>query len=178
MTDEIVDCVVVPQDRIAVLIGQHGKIKRQIEKETSIKLEIDSESGEVFVSRKVESDPLLGLRAIEIIKAIARGFAPQKAFKLINPNIYIEIIDISDFTGGKPKSLNRVRSRLIGTEGKVRKYIARLTSTDIVIYGKTIAIIGETENLEIAKNALIKIIRGIPHNAVFKTLERQVEALR
>jgi ribosomal RNA assembly protein len=168
---EYIDYVLIPKERIAVLIGKAGTVKKDIEKRGKVSIVIDSESGEVSVMRKLTKDPLPSMAALDIIKAIARGFNPQKAYKLWSPNIYFETIDLTEFLGPSSKSLDRVRARIIGREGKVRNYIARLTTTDIVIYGKTVSILGEAENVGLAKDAVFKIIDGLPHNAVFKFLE-------
>jgi len=168
---EITDYVLIPKERIAVLIGKQGKVKHDIAKKGKVAIDIDSESGEVAVTRKMVKDPSNALMALDIIRAVARGFSPQKAYKLWSPNIYLQIIDLTEFLGSSGKSLDRVRARLIGREGKVRNYIARLTSVDIVIYGKTVSILGEADNVSLAKEAMFKIIEGLPHNAVFKFLE-------
>jgi len=178
---ETTELIKIPKDRVAVLIGKKGETKKQIEKQTSTKLEINSE-GEVLITRKTESEKAEeSIKAYQIIKAIARGFSPEKAFKLLKPNIYLEIIDLTELVSDK--SLDRVRARIIGKEGKVRKFISRMTETEIVIYGKTVSIIGELPNLETAKKSIIKIIEGAPHRAVFKYLERnkfklKIEKLR
>lgn len=159
----------IPKDRVAVVIGKKGEIRKKIEKLTGTKIEIDSE-GEVIVTRPLDAeDPLKAIKALDIVKAIARGINPEKAFNLLKPDIYLEIIDLTELVSDK--SLIRVRSRIIGSEGKSRKYIARLTKTEIVIYGKTVSIIGELPNIETAKKSIIKIIEGAPHSAVFKYLE-------
>ena len=168
---EITDYVLIPKERIAVLIGKQGKVKRDIERKGKVAIDIDSESGEVAVTRKLSKDPSMALVALDVIKAVARGFSPQKAYKLWTPNIYLETIDLTEFLGPSAKALERVRARLIGREGKVRNYIARLTSVDIVIYGKTVSILGESDNVGLAKEALFKLIEGLPHNAVFRFLE-------
>jgi ribosomal RNA assembly protein len=168
---EFTNCLLIPKERIAVLIGKQGSVRKEIEKRGKVTIEIDSESGEVTVTRKSTKDAVLAMDALDIIKAIARGFAPQKAYKLWGPNIYLEVIDLSDFLNDSPKSLARVRARVIGREGKVRRYISKLTATEIVIYGKTVSILGESENVGLAKDAVFKIIDGLPHNAVFKFLE-------
>lgn len=168
---EYTDYVLIPKERIAVLIGKAGEVKKEIEKHGKVSMVIDSESGEVAVTRKLAKDPSNALMALDIIKAIARGFNPQKAYKLWSPNIYLETIDLTEFLGSSGKSLERVRARIIGREGKVRNYMSRLTSTDIVIYGKTVSILGEAENVGLAKEAVFKIVDGLPHNAVFKFLE-------
>ncbi len=168
---EITDYILIPKERIAVLIGKAGSVRKGIEKRGKVSMVIDSESGEVAVTRKVIKDPTNALMALDIIRAVARGFSPQKAYKLWSPNIYLETIDLTEFLGSSGKALERVRARLIGREGKVRNYIARLTSVDIVIYGKTVSILGEADNVGLAKEAMFKIIEGLPHNAVFKFLE-------
>ncbi len=168
---EFTDYVLIPKERIAVLIGKAGSVRKGIEKRGKVTIVIDSESGEVAVTRKLTKDPSNALIAMDIIRAVARGFSPQKAYKLWSPNIYLETIDLTEFLGSSGKALERVRARLIGREGKVRNYIARLTSVDIVIYGKTVSILGEADNVGLAKEAMFKIIEGLPHNAVFKFLE-------
>ena len=40
----------IPQDRIGVLIGKSGKTKREVEKRCSVSLQIDSDSGEIFIN--------------------------------------------------------------------------------------------------------------------------------
>ena len=49
MSEEFVK---IPQDRLGVLIGKDGEVKRLIEKKLSIKLEIDSEEGLVNIYQK------------------------------------------------------------------------------------------------------------------------------
>lgn len=171
MKEDIIDYIIVPKERIAVLVGKKGEVKRRIEKETDTKIKVDSESGEVEITRKTDSkDPFINLKAIEIVRAIARGFSPQKAFKLLLPNIYIEIIDLPSYISGK--NLNRIRSRIIGRSGKAREYITRLTGTDMVIYGKTVGIIGDEKRINVAREAILKLIEGSPHASVFKFVEK------
>src|SRR3989344_5462263 len=68
-------------------------------------------------------------------------------------------------------TLKRVRSRLIGTNGKSRRNIERLTGTHISVYGKTVSLIGEYSNVEIAERAINKLIKGVSHRFVYEFLE-------
>ena len=169
-TEEAYDIINIPKDRVAVLIGKKGETKRKVEKLTDTKVEINSD-GEVIIKRKMTTEnPLQQLKARDIIKAIARGFSPEKAFLLLKQEYYLEIINLSEFVSDK--SIKRIRSRIIGKEGKARKFISKLTKTEIVIYGKTVSIIGKIQNIQIAKKSVMKIIEGAPHSAVFRYLER------
>ncbi|MBI4143366.1 RNA-processing protein, partial [Candidatus Woesearchaeota archaeon] len=82
----------VPKNRVAVIIGKEGSIKKDIEESTKTKLNIDSKEGDVFVS----GEDALGLyTAREIIKAIGRGFNPEVAKLLLKPDYVFEVIDVS-----------------------------------------------------------------------------------
>lgn len=67
--------VTIPQDRIGVLIGEGGDTMREIESRADVRLDIDSDNGSVRVEQT--GDPVRGLKAPEIVKAIGRGFAPK-----------------------------------------------------------------------------------------------------
>ena len=66
--------VKIPKERVAVLIGIKGETKRQIEQATQVKMDIDSEEGDVVITG---DDGLALFSAREVIKAIGRGFNPE-----------------------------------------------------------------------------------------------------
>ncbi len=81
----------VPQDRIGVIIGVEGKIKETLEQKSGATIDVDSESGSVALES--EGDAFKALRASEVIKAIARGFSPEKALKLLdNEDLILDMI--------------------------------------------------------------------------------------
>ena len=171
MADFASDVINIPRERVAVLIGPKGTVKRRIEKETGVKLNIDSANGQVEIVRYFDAkDQVAALKASDIVKAIARGFPPSKAIKLLSPDVYFELVDLTEFA--REKSLERVRSRIIGKEGKSRSYIMKMTGTEIVIYGKTVSIIGDVESIQLAKEAITKLIFGSQHSTVFRFLEK------
>ena len=93
------------------------------------------------------------------------------ALNLVDENYCLEIVNIKDFTGKSKKKLLRIKARVIGTQGKARKLIETLTNTEIVIYGKTVAIIGKIEDTLIAKTAVEKLLSGAPHGNVYNYIE-------
>ncbi len=168
---EYVQEIKIPKERIAVLIGKKGEIKKGIEKSTGTKIKIDSDEGDVLIT---SSDNLKAYETKMIIQAIGRGFSPENAALLLSEENTLEIIDIADFTGKSKKKMLRVRGRIIGTSGKAKKRIEELTHTRVSVYGKTIAIIGEVVNVATAKRALESLLQGSPHSSVFLWLERQL----
>lgn len=159
----------IPKERIAVLIGKDGAIKKEIEEATHTKLTVDSKEGDVFV----RGDDALNLYITrDLIRAIGRGVNPDIALSLLKQDYLYEAIDITDFAK-TTNHLIRLRGRVIGKEGKSRKTIEELTECHICIYGKTISIIGETEKVALAKRAIESILRGSPHSSVYLFLEKQ-----
>ncbi|SRR3989344_1605091 len=164
------DEIKIPKDRIAVLLGIKGKVKREIESRTKTKLKVDSREGDVFISSE---DSLSIFTAKPIIQAIGRGFNPNLALKILEEENSFELIDITDFSRKSKSRLQVLRSRIIGTKGKARRLLELLTHTDIEVYGKTIGIIGLQEDVAIAKQAITNLLQGSKHGNVYAYIERQ-----
>src|SRR3989344_7376809 len=106
----------IPKERVAVLIGEKGSSKKEIEEATKSQLEI-TKDGDVTVSG---SDGLLLYTAKEIVKAVARGFNPKIALLLLKTDYALEIIEIKDAAGKNKNTLHRIKGRIIGKDGKSR----------------------------------------------------------
>ena len=160
--------VKVPKSRVAVVIGTKGVTKAEIEEATGVQLSVNTEEGIVSLR---SDDPLKLYNVQQIVKAIARGFNPKKAMLLLKGDFMFEIIDLKEFV--KKDHMLRVKGRVIGEEGKCRENIERLTETMISVYGKTVSILGRTENVTLAKRALTNLIQGSPHANVYHWLEKK-----
>lgn len=162
----------VPSDRVGVLIGKGGETKKNLEKMCGVELVIDGKSGEVVVkSRTIEdSDPF---RAVNIIEAVGRGFSPQRALKLMESDMVLEIMDLRDYGGKSENALERIRGRIIGLHGKSRRVIEELTSCYISVFGRTVAIIGNMTDAKLARNAVNMLAEGSAHKSVYQMLQRE-----
>ena len=166
----------VPQDRIGAIIGVEGNVKKVIEEKTGAKLDVDSDSGVVVIES--EEDAVKAIRAGEVIKAIARGFSPEKALKLLeNEDLILDVVDLS-VIGDSPADLKRVKGRIIGKGGKTREVIEQMTGAKLSVYGKTISILGDAEQLAMVRAALDMLIDGAPHGAVYGYLEKRRRELK
>ena len=165
----------VPRNRIAVIIGKDGSIKKDIELATNTRLEIDSKEGDVFI----HGEDALGLyTAREIIKAIGRGFNPEIALLLLKQEYTFEMVDLREFVGKSKDAMLRLKGRVIGHEGKSRKLIEELTECKISVFGKTISIIGFPDNAASARYAIESLLRGSTHANVYKWLEKRRRELK
>lgn len=159
----------IPKDRIAVLIGKKGEVKRHIETITKTEIDVDSKEGIVSIKGK----EALGMySAKEIVKAVARGFNPEIAQLLMKQDYSFELIDLSNFARSKNDE-KRLKGRVIGEKGKSRKTVEDLTGVYISVYGKTISIIGELNAVFLAKRAIESLLAGSQHANVYRWLEKQ-----
>ncbi len=160
----------IPKSRIAILIGKKGEIKKKIESLTKMKLNISRE-GDVIVG----GEGLGNYLAVQVVRAIGRGFNPEVALRLLKEGFILEIINIKEYTGKAEKKFIRIKGRLIGRQGRVWKKIEEKTNTNISIYGKTIAIIGCVDDVSLARRAFEKLLKGSPHGKVYKFIELELE---
>ena len=160
----------VPKNRVAVIIGKEGTVKRDLEESTKTKLTIDSKEGDIFVS----GEDALGLyTAREMIKAIGRGFNPEIAKLLLKQDYVFEVVDLREFVGKSKEAMLRLKGRVIGREGKSRKLIEELTECNISVFGKTIGIIGSPDSAANARQAVESLLKGSTHANVYKWLEKR-----
>ncbi len=166
----------VPKDRIAVIIGAKGQTRRDLQKAAGCKqLQIDSETGEIEVywPEAGEYDPVKALKLPDVIKAVGRGMAPKRAIQLLQDDWFFEIVDLKDHVGKRSNQQRRIRARIIGSEGKIRKMIEQHTGTEISIYKSTIVLVGEGLGLSNARQAIEMLASGSEHGTVIKYLEKE-----
>ena len=68
--------------------------------------------------------------------------------------------------------MGRIRARLIGRKGRVKRNIERYTGCKISIGERSVYIIGTFEKAEIAKTAIEMLISGKKHSTMYKYFER------
>ncbi len=168
----------IPQDRVGTIIGTKGETKKMLQRISGIKIDVDTE-GEVMIYDDAETaDPLMALKIIDVVKAIGRGFAPDRATRLFDDDEYLEVVDLKEFVGGRNNQLSRIRGRIIGKDGKTRQIIEDLTGVYVTIYGNTVALIGNSVSLPVAKHAVELLLNGSEHATVYHYLESQRPRLR
>lgn len=170
--------VKIPKERVGVLIGKGGETKDAIERRTGVRLTIDSEEGDVDIDHSRAEDPGMALAVQDVVVAIGRGFSAEKALKLLDVDIFLEVMDIRDYVGKKVNHVARMRARVIGTKGKTRRIFEELAGVQLSVQGNTVAIIGDLLQIEIAKRGLDMLLSGSEHAAVYKFLEGRRPEIR
>ena len=161
MEEEIVR---IPAERVKILLGKDGETKELIEKKCNITLKVDAE-GEVDI--KGESENLFLYK--DVIIAIGRGFNPQKALKLVDHDYQFYLFHLKEYLSSE-KAIKRVKGRIIGQEGKMRKEIEHAAECDLSVFGNTVGIIARMDTLDYAKEAVEMLINGAMHSTVYTVL--------
>jgi ribosomal RNA assembly protein len=169
--------VKIPLDRIGVLIGQNGETKKDIEDKTGIKFNVDSKQGEIEIDENVDN-PLMLIKIENIIRAIGRGFSPDHASRLISDYDDFFIFDIHDYVGKNVSHIRRLKSRVIGREGKTKHVLERLTDSYISVYGHTISVIANINHMDVIKRALDMLMNGSRHSTVYRFVERNMKKIK
>jgi ribosomal RNA assembly protein len=165
----------IPKERVGVLVGPDGKVKQHIEDKLKVRLEVDSELGDVNITLSEKAaDPSVLFRARDVVSAIGRGFAPEHAFRLIrDEEAVFDVVDLREIFGRSESDIKRIKGRIIGMEGKTRRIVEELSEADVVVYGHTIGIIGTFEQANIARTAVQMLIDGCQHHSVYKYLAKK-----
>jgi len=168
----------IPLDRVGVLIGPQGDTKKYIEEHTHVSLDIDSEVGEICIDDHASEDPLMIFKVEHMVRAIGRGFSPEHAFRLFSDEVDFYLFDIHEYVGKKPSHVKRLKSRVIGSEGKTKRVLEELTQANISVYGHTIAVIADIFFMDIVKKAIDMLLSGSKHATVYRYVERSMKQLR
>lgn len=159
------DFLSIPEERLGVLIGVNGAVKREIEKRNSVKLRIEG------TSVSIAGEGVGAWKARNVVQAIGRGFNPDYAFMLFSDDYVFELMNLGDFAS--EKSWMRLRGRVIGEKGKCKRLIEKSAGVFLSIYGKTISFIGGYDEVATAKEAVSMLLTGAKHGSVRRFLERE-----
>jgi len=163
----------IPLERVGVLIGKDGSTKNRIEHAFKAHLVIQSENGIVEIMPSEGSDdPTTILRARDVVVAIARGFSPHRALRLVDDDIVLDVIDLRETFGRNERDIARLKGRVIGREGKIRRLIEEMTNAQVSVYGHTITMLGEFETVTAAREAIELLLKGKQHSTVYKLLRK------
>ena len=157
------------------MVQNMRKIKKavpQIENAVKIKIGVGFrkkmiDSGSVSIKGSELNEYLVE----QIIRAIDFGFCVDDALLLLKEEFVLEFINVKGNT--KRKNLRDVRSRIIGTEGRAKRTIEKLTGAEIVISGNMIGVIVDADHLSATIQGIEGLIGGSKHGNVFSFLERQ-----
>ncbi len=171
--------VKIPPERLGAVIGVEGEVKKEIMRRTGTIITVDTENSMVIIEPEIEGVPPVNLmKAAEVVKAIAYGFPPDKAFRLLDEDQILVVVDLKQIVGDKENHLKRIKGRIIGEGGRARRTIEEMTGTYIHVGEYHVAIIGDYERAMAAKQAIEMLAEGRMHSTVYRHLERLLREIK
>ncbi|MEM4272433.1 MAG: KH domain-containing protein [Candidatus Bilamarchaeaceae archaeon] len=156
----------ISKERIGELLGKNGENAKRIEQHYNVKIKVDEE-GEVFIAGEGGST----FFAKDVVQAIGRGFPIEDAVKLFKDSYAFYAVDLRERFPSE-NAIKRVKGRVIGEKGKIKREIEDAAGAKISVYGHTVSIIAPHDSMECAKEAISKIMDGAPHTTVLNYLRR------
>ncbi len=150
----------IVSEKIARII----KSKKKLEEKLNVK--ITNRGKELFITGQPEDEYI----AEKVIDALNLGFSFQVAILIKDEYFILEELNIKDYT--KRHDYERIRARIIGKGGKTLKALSQLTKCYFEIQDNHIGIIGDSEYIKNAQDAIISIIRGAKQSNVYAYLEK------
>ncbi len=148
-------------ENIRKVLQNKGTIEQQLN------IKITNKGKNLFIEGNADNE----YTALQIMQAINLGFSVEKALLLNNENIILQEIHIKDIT--KRNDLERVRARIIGTQGKTLKTLNNLTDCEFSLSDNKVGIIGDAEKIEEAVQALESLVHGSKQGNVYSRIERE-----
>lgn len=156
--------VFIPSDRLDRL-KKDGRARRLIEGICSCEVSIGSDDMVM-----IKGSPYNEFLAKNVIYAFGRGFDVETARSLLSDGCYFSSIDLKDELGSE-KRVKRIKARIIGENGRTKKYIESVSSAKMSVYGDTVSFIGSTEEIKEAETAVNTLIEGGTHKLAYLRME-------
>ncbi|CAJ1035100.1 RNA-binding protein, putative [Leishmania panamensis] len=119
--------------------------------------------------QSVAASKVMLQKAEDFVKSVIAGFDVRDAVALLRmDDVYIEGFEIKDVRANlQGDNLSRCIGRISGSHGKTKYTIENVTRTRIVVADTKIWIMGTTQNIRVARDAICDLIRGSPAAKVY-----------
>ncbi len=144
------------------------KILDKIENYSKCRITIGDKS--VVIESKEHADAYGEFLAYNIINAFEKGFDINTAFLLVNEEYYFSYIDINQVWPDE-KRKRQIKARIIGENGRTKRYIESVSSAKISVHDDFVGFIGKVDNIAEAETAVRAIINGGTHKQAYNKME-------
>jgi ribosomal RNA assembly protein len=161
----LVRIIPVTKSCLGVLLKDGMKVLKMVERQGGVKI---ARGGDTVT---VEGEPASEWAAQNVLEALSLGFPPKRALKLFGDDFFLETIDMRAALRGK--DVARCKARIIGTHGKAKRTLEELSGASIAVGEDRVEILGRFDEIQLAREGILRILEGHQHSTVYAFLERR-----
>lgn len=161
----------VPRNRLNAFKKNGCALLKEVAARGGVECRID-EDGNVEVKGRGADSGGREWIAEQVIRAFALGFEPKHAFKLFDDDFFLEVLDLELLLSKSEKRLTRMKARIIGSGGRVKKNIEELSGAHVAVSENRVALLGRYEDLKLARAAVSQLLEGKEIPTVYAFLEK------
>lgn len=167
--------VPVPPHRMAPLKREWPQIYPPLTEH--LKLQVRMNPARKVVELRTSRSTPLGINALQkgedFVRAFAMGFEVADAIALVRlDDLYTQTFEIKDVKTLQGDHLSRAIGRIAGKDGKTKVAIENATRTRIVLADSKIHILGAFQNIHMAQESIVDLIRGKQPGKVYGNLQK------
>ncbi len=160
--------LLIPEARAKLL---NNELLKQLSNRLACKIELKDKNEIV-----IDGDAYAEYLCYTVLEAFGRGFDINIAFKLLAEDCFFKSINLKELFHNE-KQIRRMKARIIGREGKAKRYIEEVSGADIALYGNTVSGIGTVDQLRVAYSAINVLLEGGTHKKAYRVMEKERKAL-
>lgn len=166
--------ILIKMEKIVFSAKELGRIRKAGTKRMETLLNVTLEiAGNSIVIESRTDDSFNEYLAASILEAVGFGFDIDRALMLRNIDHILRKIELK-----ADRRKNIIAGRLIGTRGRTKKAMERVSGCEIIITDHVVGILGKSGDVEVAAKAILAIIRGAPQGKAVSGLEKDKARLR
>lgn len=169
--------VPVRPERLGVVVGKDGRNLEALERAFNVKIKADSQTSTAYIVPAEGATPYEVMRAKQAVEAISLGFSLEESLLLSNEDYCFEVVDLSEIARNA-EDMKRIKARIIGEDGRAKKSIEQMADVKIVVGDKGVGVLGECENVNVARRALLMLAEGRTHGSVYGFLRSAARDLK
>lgn len=162
----------IPPERVGTLLGKNGRIKELLETRFRVSLQVDGETGGISVRYPPEAAENYFLLK-KTMDCVSTGFSDEDIREMMEKDYALAVVDLEEYANSNTH-LSRVKGRIIGQAGRAKLKIEDYSKCRLSIYENLVGILGPEENIEMARDAVIKLAKGFEHQTVYRFMESRL----
>jgi RNA-binding protein PNO1 len=172
--------VPIPPHRFTPLKNNWTKIYPPLVKHLLLQVRFNPRSRVVELrTSKFTTDPSALQKGEDFCRAFSLGFDVDDAIAMLRiDGMYLQSFEIKDIKTLNGEHLGRAIGRIAGKDGKMKYNIENATKTRIVLADQKIHLLGSYENINMARESIVDLIRGRPLGKVHNNLRIMSSRMR